>query len=261
MRNKHLLAFMLALSFLTRLPLPANLFQNIDTPADYGALQSRSTLFYPLVGAVIALLLTLLGLLMPLAMAPLLQAFILVLVWTVMTGALHLDGLADAIDAAAASHKDPTRTLAVFSDPNAGPMAIVALVFVVFGKVLLVAELLMMSLSMWVVLLLVIAMSRHLGVLYMLFTHYAKEQGIAKNMDLKQHQSSLCLSCLALCVLSFFLVSFTTLITLFCSLAALLFFWRHYWLKKINGYTGDCVGALIELAELLILFVLYIGEY
>ena len=115
----------LATQFLTRLP--------VRPVEDYSPLElSRSALWFPAVGLALGIVT-----LLPAAIAghrPLLTAALGVLAWTWMSGALHLDGLADLSDALAASHRDPDRFLAVLSDPHAGTFGVVSVVLVLLLK-------------------------------------------------------------------------------------------------------------------------------
>ena len=115
----------LATQFLTRLPL-----RRVE---EYSPLElSRSALWFPAVGLGLGIVT-----LLPAAIAghrPLLTAALGVLAWTWMSGALHLDGLADLTDAMAASHRDPDRFLAVLSDPHTGTFGVVSVVLVLLLK-------------------------------------------------------------------------------------------------------------------------------
>ena len=89
---------------------------------------------------------------MPLSISPWIAAILLVGLWIILTGALHLDGLADCVDAIYAGHSviqideksDQLRRekiLTVLKDPSAGSMAVVALILILLLKVGLVASL------------------------------------------------------------------------------------------------------------------------
>jgi adenosylcobinamide-GDP ribazoletransferase len=54
-------------------------------------------------------------------------AALLLAVWVLLTGGLHLDGLADTADAWIGGQGDRDRTLAIMKDPRSGPIAIVAI--------------------------------------------------------------------------------------------------------------------------------------
>ena len=255
MQQKIVLPFLTALALLTRFPVPRSTFADCGSEAACTALQARSTLFYSLVGALLAMVMGMVSVITSLAFSPLVQALVVVVLWIVLTGALHLDGLADCVDAAFASHKDPRRTLAVLRDPAAGPMAVIALVLVVLTKMVFIAELLMTTLPSMTVLILTLAISRQLAVLYMAATPYARQEGMVSALDLHGYQVPLFVISLILCLLCFFLLGLLTLLIVLAGVGTLFFLWRRYWLKKLGGYTGDCVGALIELSELVILFI------
>ena len=57
--------------------------------------------------------------------------------WIGVTGALHLDGLADVADAAGAAHKDKARLLAVLHDPHVGSFGVVAIALQLIAKLVL----------------------------------------------------------------------------------------------------------------------------
>lgn len=57
--------------------------------------------------------------------------------WVAITGALHLDGLADLADASGAAHQDRARLLAVLADPHLGSFGAVALAVQVLAKLVL----------------------------------------------------------------------------------------------------------------------------
>src|SRR5690606_7619903 len=72
-------------------------------------------------------------------------AVLLVMLWAGITGALHLDGLADSADAWLGGQGNRERTLTIMKDPACGPAGVVVLVLVLLGKVAAVATLLAQS--------------------------------------------------------------------------------------------------------------------
>ena len=111
----------LALQFLTRIPIRANL--DIG-PGEMGG----SFAFYPLVGALVGALAAL-----PawgayvLTSSALAAAAFLVLAMLLLTGGFHIDGLGDAADGLYAGRGDRERTLAVMKDSRVGAMAVMAI--------------------------------------------------------------------------------------------------------------------------------------
>lgn len=122
-----------AFQFLTRIPIPVSL-------AFDERLASRSVAFYPYVGAAIGSIVGLAGWLLVPALPPTVAAFLLVAIWTMLSGGLHLDGLMDTADGLL-SHRSPERMLEIMKDSRVGAMGVMACVFAVGLKVALVAAL------------------------------------------------------------------------------------------------------------------------
>jgi adenosylcobinamide-GDP ribazoletransferase len=117
----HLLAPLVALQFLTIVPLRLPV---LSTRA-LGAAVS----YFPAIGALLGLAVGAIdGLLQPLLAAPVRAAFDL-LVLAVLTGGLHLDGVADAADGLFAS-ANRARRLEIMREPTVGTFGVVALVLV-----------------------------------------------------------------------------------------------------------------------------------
>jgi adenosylcobinamide-GDP ribazoletransferase len=118
--------FFIAFQFLTIVPLPFNVRCEEE---DLG----RSMAYFPLVGASIGLMLVgidfALSYLFPRAVGDLL----LIVAMAVVTGALHLDGLADVCDGIAA-RGGRERFLAVMKDSRIGAVGVVGLVFALLLK-------------------------------------------------------------------------------------------------------------------------------
>ena len=140
-------AFLIALQFLTRLPVRLS---EPPSPEERG----RSLPFYPAVGLVIGLLLMILAWLLG-APDPWLESALLLAAWVALTGALHIDGLADSADAWLGGGGDPQRALAIMKDPRSGPAGVAAVVMTLLVKFAALAALLRAEL--WPALLLALA--------------------------------------------------------------------------------------------------------
>lgn len=97
-----MLPFWIALQFLSSLPVT---LPGMPPPPAMG----RSLLCYPVVGLLFGALLWLLHLALGSA-PPMLQAALLLSAWVLLSGALHLDGLADSADAWLGGFGDRART-------------------------------------------------------------------------------------------------------------------------------------------------------
>lgn len=234
-------AFLIALQFLTRLPVTLS---EMPSPKQMGG----SPVWYPMVGALLGAILVAAGLI--LADAPnLLAAALVLLIWVALTGALHLDGLADSADAWVGGLGDKARTLTIMKDPRSGPMGVSALVLVLLVKFAALSALLEQHLSavFWA-----LVLGRCAALALLRATPYVREQGLASALTahLPRARTGVVLSCwaaLALVLngwLGLWVLACVGLV--YCSL-------RHFMLKRIGGMTGDTAGALIELVECTVL--------
>lgn len=247
-------ALVAAFALLTRLPMPGRW----QPPEPSPEVHSRAVLFYPLVGAVIGGLIVLLYLMMPDKIGVTVQATLLVGLWVWLTGALHLDGLADCSDALAAAHKDPTRVHAVLKDPHLGTVGVCVLVMVLLLKLALVRTALETGSFYWALFAAPIG-ARLLAQIYMLTTPYARAEGMASHIDLRPYQSIVIGLALIALVITMWMMGRLAGTALIVALALWLVHWQGRWWRLVGGYTGDSVGALIEVAEVLILLLIVLS--
>jgi len=102
--------------------------------------QGRAGGWYPLVGLVIGGLLAGASFVFNLIFAPLLSAALIVALWVVLTGGLHLDGLADCCDGMLNS-SPPARRLEIMRDSRLGAFGGIGLVLYLLLKVAALASL------------------------------------------------------------------------------------------------------------------------
>lgn len=238
---------LLAIQFLTQIPV------RLKQP--YGGREvGASLLYYPLVGLLLGMLLT--GLHGLLHGAPvLLHAALLLAVWVVMTGALHLDGLADSADAWLGGIGNRERTLAIMRDPYAGPAAVVAVVLVLLLKFAALVGLLQCD-NGWA-LLWPLLLARTAVPLLFLTTPYVRPGGLGEALARHAPRRAVTLMLLAT-LLGILLV--LELRGAMLVLGCLAVFWllRRMMMARLGGTTGDTAGALLELLETaaLVLWVL-----
>jgi adenosylcobinamide-GDP ribazoletransferase len=122
-----------SVAFLTRLPIGRAL-------AVDGADVARGTIAFPLVGAAIGALTGGVAVLLHPALPSFLAAAIAVAVSVLVTGALHVDALADTFDAAGARTRE--QALEIMRDPRLGTFGVTAIVLDLFLKVGAIAVLL-----------------------------------------------------------------------------------------------------------------------
>lgn len=240
-----MLPFWIALQFLSSLPVS---LPGMPTPAQMG----RSVLFYPAVGLLFGLLLWLASHLLQGTAAPL-QAALLLALWVLLSGALHLDGLADSADAWLGGFGDRERTLQIMKDPRSGPIAVVTLVLVLLLKFCALWVLVEGGAGGLLVVAPIVGRAAMLGLF--LTTPYVRPGGLgtalAEHLPRRAAGWILLGSAGAVGVVGGWVVMAALLAAL------LVFAWlRQLMCRRLGGTTGDTAGALLELLELTVVVAL-----
>ncbi|WP_285427964.1 adenosylcobinamide-GDP ribazoletransferase [Pseudomonas sp. lyk4-R2A-8] len=234
--------FWIALQFLSSLPIR---LPGMPQPQEMG----RSLLFYPVVGGLFGVLLW--GLSNALASAPLLlHAALLLTAWVLLSGALHLDGLADSADAWLGGFGDRERTLTIMKDPRSGPIAVVTLGLVLLLKFAALVALIEQHNTVALILAPLIGRASMLALF--LTTRYVRAGGLGQ--ALSEHlpravgQLVLVLSGLACVLIGGFSGAIAVLLAALGFVAL-----RQLMVRRLGGTTGDTAGALLELLEVVVL--------
>ena len=236
-----------ALQFLTRLPL------RIEPPPDDREI-GRSLGCYPVVGVTLGFILWGAALLAS-RIPSLLGAAIVLAIWVSITGALHLDGLADTADAWIGGQGDRERTLRIMKDPCSGPVAVATVTCLLLLKFAALDALSMhLPLAPWRDLRLaagcILPPLLARAAIPLLFAHtpYVRARGIAEH--LMAHQSRHAGIIMAvLTVLGTLAVGGTLGAVALCAAAIAYLLIRRGLVRRLGGFTGDGAGALIEVIE------------
>ncbi|WP_064746486.1 adenosylcobinamide-GDP ribazoletransferase [Lysobacter antibioticus] len=237
-------ALLAAIGFLTRIPVPARVFEDPQA-------QTRSLAWYPAAGLAIGLSLCALAWALQ-TRPPLLSAAVLLAAWVALTGALHLDGLADSADAwvggmGATQQERRERTLAIMKDPRSGPIGVVAVALALLLKFAALASL---PAPAWPALLLAPVLARAALTLAFLTTPYVRSGGLGQALVAAPRAA--CIAALLLSAAGCAAAGWRGALAL--ALAMLVFAsWRRAWRQRLQGMTGDCCGALAEAVEVAVL--------
>ena len=221
----------IAIAFLTRLPVPL--------PRAIGEEDFRGAMrWFPavglLVGAIVALAARGGGL-----VDPWMGALTGVIAWVAVTGALHLDGLADLADARGAAHRDRDRFMQVLADPHVGSFGVVAIVLQLAAKLVLLRILIEAGAILPLV---PIPMAARAGVLAWQRWLPALGHGLAARFAGAVRARDLAgWAALLLAVAAFAPALLAT--------PLLVLGWAAWLRRNVGGVTGDCHGAGIELVE------------
>ena len=232
-----------AMGFLTIYPLRAS---DTWTPETLGS----SMMYYPLVGLLIGLALwvlhSLLSTLFPFSVANGLLLGGLVM----MTGGLHLDGLADTIDGLSGGYSRE-ETLQIFKDPHVGTMAVVAVVLILLVQYACLNALPVDAIPPVLVLLAVL--SRFSMVQLACFSPYARASGGVGEPFVRgikqEHFLTAMVVTMGIAILFGGVRGF--MIWLLVSLATLGY--QTYFRRRLHGITGDVLGATNTINETLVL--------
>ncbi len=247
--NAHGRSIALAIGFFTRLPTP--FLSNIQE-GDMG----RVLYYLPLAGLLIGLVSAGAGFLLLTGLdawagytslyREVLVGIITFTLLVVLTGGLHLDGLADSADAWVGGLGDKQRTLDIMKDPTSGPIAVAVLILLLIIKAAAVTILVLQK--QWLLVALIPMLSRTAGVALYRFTEYTRPNGMGKEFaDVAKRPA--CTAVLATAI-AFPLLLTESILWLPLALTFVLWIWlRKQSIARLGGFTGDIAGAVIELTE------------
>jgi adenosylcobinamide-GDP ribazoletransferase len=228
-------SFVSALSFLTLIPLGRFA----------GKPDGASILYFPLVGILIGCLLAGIDWLGSLHLYDELRAMVDITFLALISGGLHLDGLADSADGLYVHH-DKDKALEIMKDPRVGVMGVLALLLCLGFKAagILVLE----SEHCWVWLVVAPALARSAQVVGLVMMSDARGTGGVGHALYQKGKYQYLIFCLIPLALPFW-VSVSAgiaVVVAFVILNASLFGFFRY---RLGGMTGDTFGALTEVTE------------
>jgi adenosylcobinamide-GDP ribazoletransferase len=237
--------YVIAMQFLTIIPLP---FQVECKRDDLG----RSLALFPLAGLTIgALLAGLNWLISPYLSRPLADALLITLL-SAVTGALHLDGLADVCDGIAA-RGDRERFLAVMKDSHVGAVGAVGIVLALLLKWQALAAVPLEIKTQ--TLLFFPALARFSQVQTVVFSRSARQDGLGSAFIGNAGAIQLSVAGGITMAVTWLLVGIIGLVVfiasvLFTGLA------KAWFQRRLGGVTGDAIGCISELDEILALVLI-----
>lgn len=230
--------FLIAVQFLTRLPVPGG---GDTAEADIG----KAAAFFPLVGVVVgggaALLFVLLQRVLPLPASVLCS----IIFAAVLTNGFHEDGLADSFDGFGGGWtKD--RVLEIMRDSRIGTYGTLALIFLIFGKFTFLSALPQGQIWRWLIVGHTAARWTILPMCIALPYARAEGQGklVAKQVGVLEVVTGTVTLLAVLVLLPWRAGLVALLVTSSVTLLSGLYF-----RARIQGITGDCLGATNQMAE------------
>lgn len=241
--------FLATLQFLTRLPVPSNACDRMSVH-DY----PRGVYWFPVVGLVVGMCCTVVYMLTAGALGPLMAAILAVVTNVLVTGAFHLDGLADSCDGLFA-HARRERALEIMRDSRIGTYGAAAVLLTLLMRVAALYQMGVSGYAMLPVLLATPMVSRGLLPILMFRQNYAREDGLGNlyigKICPRRFWITLLITALGVALVCGVMSLLAVAITLFVGLI-----FRSAVQEKIGGQTGDTLGAGIELFEVVFLLAL-----
>jgi cobalamin 5'-phosphate synthase/cobalamin synthase len=244
-------SFLAALAFLTIVPVHLRSAPPAETVA-------RSRFWFPVVSLILGTVLGLWSALVLRLPAPGLAAFLILLAWVAVTGALHFDGWCDVWDGLFGGRTEADR-LQIMKDPHVGAFGLAAGVLLLLGKyVALQALVLTRGPELPWVVGAAAAGARCLALIMAAGARYPRPEGTGKTLieATRAWEAPLFAgSALGIYLVgdivagagraSSVLVCLVQVAATFAAVGAL----RVVCRRRLGGITGDCLGAAIELAE------------
>lgn len=250
--KRELEYFFAALRFLTRLPVPAWVGHSSEQ-------LNHAARYFTLVGIVVGLIGG--GVTWLAAQAlPTTLAILLGMAATLLaTGAFHEDGFSDSVDGFGGGW-EKLRILEIMKDSRVGSFGAIAITMILLTKFVALKELLPRLGLDGLVAALVAghALSRLASTSLLCLLDYVREDELAKSKPLARKLSAGEWSCAALfgfAPLAVLLAMDVAPAKVFAALAlvvATTFYAKRYLTKHLGGYTGDCLGATQQVAEVAI---------
>jgi adenosylcobinamide-GDP ribazoletransferase len=226
---------------------------------------AKSVVYFPLVGFLIGFVLINADKAFALVALPQsIATFMLVLIWVVITRAIHIDGLADTFDGLMGGTSHASR-LAIMQDSRLGTAGALGIFFVLIMKYLCLNSL--YESDRISALLVAPVVARWAQSLMVFNSEYGRENGMGKAFVGHLRSSGLAAtSVLAIGLTAFVILrldvrSLLLFSILICVAVLFTYLGKRFLVHKLGGVTGDAIGAVSELNEalVLLLFVIFSG--
>lgn len=215
---------------------------------------ARSMPYFPFVGFLLGFILVNTDKALSYALPHTIGNALLVLISVLLTRALHIDGLADTLDGLMGGSDKESR-LRIMKDSRLGTAGALGIVFVLLVKYLCLNNLFHDDKTE--ALLVAPVLSRWSQALMVFRTNYVREQGMGRAFVGHLRATGLAVSSFVALGITAYLL-WAPALYLIAGTLALTLIGRWYLGRKLGGVTGDAIGAVSELNEVLtfLLFVI-----
>ncbi|MDO4800421.1 MAG: adenosylcobinamide-GDP ribazoletransferase [Bacillota bacterium] len=236
-------SFLLMLSFFSRIPVGRFVEYTEER-------YRRGVPLFPFVGLAtgvpIALFVYAIG---KIGIATPLHGLLITIVYLGFSGGIHLDGLADTADGFQ-SGRDRERILEIMKDPRIGSFGVIALIL--WMAIMVVASPLVKDPLIW---LMFPAVGKSIAMFLAARSPYARPEGGMGKIFMERANAPIAfLFLFALGAAMYFRASWTGVAAVIAAFAAGYLSHKRA-LRRIGGHTGDTIGSMIEVTQLIFLLV------
>lgn len=250
------------LQFMTRIPI------SVDTGFDEDF--HKGIIYFPLVGLVLGVFYYVIALIGSYFFNSYITAIMILAGEVLLTGGLHLDGLGDTFDGLY-SYRDKERILEIMKDSRLGTNGLLAIMIVFMLKAGFIYEV-VDQYELWLIIVMP-AVARMMQIVACYQTKTPREKGMG-NIFIGKVSTKVLIGSYGLLAL---VVGIAVVLTnmwfigwlewirvgiIISMTTVLLTIWTKLFVrsvyKKIDGITGDILGAICEMAELIFLVIVYL---
>ncbi len=239
----------LLIQFMTRIYIPLKVEYSEEKLA-------KGIKYFPLVGYFIGLIIFVIAnILNKYIDNKYLISLLIILLELKLVGLIHVDGLADSFDGLF-SYRDKDKILEIMKDSRVGTNGVVILIFYYLAKLILIAEIISRGDVRCLIVYPIIArMSTSVNAG---FGIYARNNGMSTGIigmnKVKDGIFSIILT-LLLTILVYYNSGMLKGIVMLMTGILFIFYFRQVVYKKIDGITGDTMGASLEMTGLIVLLI------
>lgn len=235
--------FVLMIQFLTRIPI--NTVIHIKEEDFH-----KGVVYFPLVGLLIGSLNALIYFIASRIIQGVFPLMAVIIFNTLITGALHLDGLADTCDGLFSARKKE-RMLEIMRDSRIGTNGALALIFSILLKIALLD--ITPKTIMIPTIIMIPVMGRGVMAIILYGSTYARKEGLGNLFIGKTSLTKTLISAFITMAIAYICLNLLGVLALMIAIVTA-FGLRRAFNMRLGGLTGDLLGAINEVVELVALF-------
>ena len=240
--------FIILFQFMTRIPIPLKI--------NYSEKKlGKSIKFFPLIGLVIGLILYFANFLITVYFKNIFYnktiiAIFLIILEILIVGIIHIDGLADTFDGLF-SYAKKEKMLEIMKDSRIGTNGTVVLILYFITKTVLTSEIIMINPKYLIICPIIARLSTPINAG---LSNYARKSGMSNAIISENGIFDVIFSLALSIILVFCIIGIKGIVAIFIAFIFIVIFMLNV-RKKIDGITGDTMGACLELTSILVLFL------